>query len=485
MAAESDEGSDADERMTDFESVMWTLDGDPRLSSAFANLTLLDHPPDRAELRRRMASATEAVPRLRRRIVEGGGAFTTPVWRDDPSFDLDHHIRWVDLGGRTLDELVASLSARPFDRERPLWEFVVIEGLPDGRAAMVQRFDHTITDGEGGIRLSVQFLDLERSPTSGLGTPTSGRGPRGAPRVEVTSDADNSVSQEQPSSRAADSLRGITSAPAAMWRSVANVPSRTAELLDTMLDAVGQLAIDGRRSPLWTDRSTERWFGRSALRLDEVKEAAHALGGTVNDLFVTGALAAAATVHQRADLPVAELRVAIPISTRADRSAAGNAFTPAHALLPAAEMPIEERFRAVHERLGRVKQGQGSISIDAAAAAARLMPDAALVGFAARTAGAVDFVCSNVRAAPFDLYIAGALLEGNYPLGPLVNTAFNLTTMSYRGRLFLGLVVDPVAVPDPVGLLAAMEASYRELLAAGGIAPRSVAEDRPSDRSPG
>lgn len=451
-----------DEHMTDFEAVMWAVDADPRLSSAFANLTVLDRPPDRAELRRRMVGATDAVPRLRQRVVEERGALGTPVWRTDPSFDLDHHVRWVDLGDRDLDDLAASLSARPFDRERPLWEFVVIEGLPDGRAAMVQRFDHTITDGEGGIRLSVQFLDLERTPV---------HGPAAGSEEPHLPDAAN---EQEPVAtggvaRTWDRWRSITTAPGVVFRTVAGVPSRTAGVVEGALDAVQQLAVDGRRSPLWTDRSTERWFGRTALQLGEVKQAAHALGGTVNDLFVTGALGAAAQIHADAGLPVDELRVAIPISTRHDRSAGGNSFTPAHALLPAAPMSVEERFQLVHDRLGRVKHGQRSVPIDAAATAARLMPAAALTGFAARTAGAIDFVCSNVRAAPFDLYIAGALLVGNYPLGPLVNTAFNLTTMSYRGELFIGLVADRVAVGDPDGLLDAIEQSYAELLDAGGV----------------
>ena len=119
-----------------------------------------------------------------------------------------------------------------------------------------------------------------------------------------------------------------------------------------------------------------------------------------------------------------------------------------------------------------MKHGQGTVTLDGPAAAARLLPASALVGIAGRTAGAIDFVCSNVRAAPFDLFMAGAHLEGNYPLGPLLNTSFNLTTMSYRGWLFLGLLADRAAVPDPDGLLAALDRAYDEVLAAGGVATR-------------
>jgi hypothetical protein len=223
---------------------------------------------------------------------------------------------------------------------------------------------------------------------------------------------------------------------------------------------------------LWTERSTERWFGRSAVHLEDVKRAAHALGGSVNDLFVTGALTAAAEVHAAAGTPVEELRVAIPVSNRRSGGTGGNAFTPVHALLPAGDLDVEERFRLVHERLDHVKSDRAAVSLDGPAAAARLLPSSALVGLAGRTAGAIDFVCSNVRAAPFDLYMAGARLEGNYPLGPLLNTSFNLTTMSYRGWLFLGLLADRQAVGDPGGLLAALDRAYDEVLAAGGVAER-------------
>ena len=72
-----------------------------------------------------------------------------------------------------------------------------------------------------------------------------------------------------------------------------------------------------------------------------------------------------------------------------------------------------------------------------------------LVRLARQQVLTVDFATSNVRAAPFDLYIAGALMHGNYPLGPIAGTAWNLTTMSYRGHLDLGLHVDRAAVADP------------------------------------
>ncbi len=434
--------------MSGFESLMWELERDPQLSSAFANLTIFDRPPDRARFRRKMERATIAVPRLRQRVVTSANPLERPRWVDDPDFDLDHHLRWTHLGGDgDLDELydlAATLSGQPFDRERPLWEFVTIEGLRDGKAAMLQRLHHTITDGEGGVRLSVQFLDFERHPDEDLDTPPK------PPR---------------PAAPANDAQEPADIGPA-LW-------ARATGLAGVARSTWRQARVGSRRSPLWTDRSLTRWFGTTVLSLAQVREAAHALGGSVNDLFITGAVDAAGEIHRAAGHPVDHLRVSMPVSTRHDRSAGGNAFSPTQMLAPTGPMSPVERFAALHEILAAVKEERVIGALEGAASAASVLPPVAIVRTGQHLAGAVDFVCSNVRAAPFDLYIGGAAMEANYPIGPLAGTAFNLTTMSYRGWLFLGLMVDAAAVPDPERLLEQLDRSYDALLAAGGVEERA------------
>jgi diacylglycerol O-acyltransferase len=159
----------------------------------------------------------------------------------------------------------------------------------------------------------------------------------------------------------------------------------------------------------------------------------------------------------------------MPVSTRHDRSAGGNAFSPTQTLVPTGEMAITERFELIHHALTAVKTERVIDALEGAANAAAMLPSAALVRTGQHLAGSVDFVCSNVRAAPFDLFIGGAFMEANYPLGPLAGTAFNLTTMSYRGWLFLGLVTDPAAVQHPEELLSELDAAYAALLSAGGV----------------
>src|SRR6184192_2610885 len=151
-------------RMSDAEALMWTVEKDPALRSSFLQLTLLDSTPDFARFRRRMERAVKVLPRLRQRVVPPPARFAPPEWADDPSFDIDFHVRRLALPppgtDRQLLDLAALVYEDAFDRARPLWQLSVVEGLEGGRAALLVKMHHTITDGVGGVRLSMQFLDL-------------------------------------------------------------------------------------------------------------------------------------------------------------------------------------------------------------------------------------------------------------------------------------------------------------------------------------
>ena len=159
--------------------------------------------------------------------------------------------------------------------------------------------------------------------------------------------------------------------------------------------------------------------------------------------------------------------MAMPISTRKDKAAGGNSFVPTRELVPAGIEDPVERFAAVHEALNRTKGEKILGVVDGAAGFANLLPTSVLVRFARQQTETIDFTTSNVRAANFDLYIGGGLILGTYPLGPLAGTAFNLTMMSYRGQLNMGLYVDTGAIEDPELLRTCLIESFAELVAAG------------------
>lgn len=453
---------------------MWTLEKNPALSNTFANVTILDRPPDHARFVDKMAAAVTKVPKLHQRPVESPGPLANPAWTDDPDFDLHHHLRWVNLGNRAttreLYDYVTTLTSQPFDRERPLWDFTIIEGLEGGAAAMLQRMHHTITDGEGGIRLSVAFLDIERSPDP--------------PSVDARTDdrqTDTTGDEAAEAGWMTDLVGALTESLRQRGAQVVDAISAAGSFIAHPTDAAEMARSAGRQaqvltrcSPLWTERSLDRWFGTTSLDLAAVKDASHRLGGTVNDFFVTGAVAAAGAYHRAQGAEVAELRMSMPVSirevgpdaNRGDPMRGGNAFSPSQVMVPTTEMSAGERFTELHERLTATRGEPALGALGGVAAVVNLLPTAALLATGERVTAGIDFVCSNVRAAPFDLYMGGALLEANYPVGPLAGTAFNLTTMSYRGTLWLGLHVDSGAVGDPELLLSEVEMAYRELFEA-------------------
>lgn len=456
-----------DKRMSDVEALMWNLQKDPHLDSTFGSVTILDRPPDLDRLRRRLLRMVDRIPRLHQRVVPSLGRLAPPEWHDDPEFDIGYHVRHIALPPpgtrRQLFDLATTFIRDPFDRTRPLWEFVIVEGLEDGRAALVQKMHHTITDGEGGVRMSEQFIDVDRD----------------APDID---EVDLALDPPEPDSNvfetAADVVGhtwrrglGIAQRAGTAVLDTARHPSRLGtvgpDVVETTRSALRQLTVtDQSHSPLWTDRTLRRRLEVLDVDFDDARATAKALGGSLNDFFVTGAAGGAGEYHRRLGHPVETLRMAMPVSTRRDRSAGGNAFVPTRALVPVGADPAA-RFEAIHAQLDQTKHERVLGLVDQLAGLLNLLPTSVLARFTLEQARTVDFTTSNVRAAPFDLYIAGALVEANYPLGPLAATAFNLTMMSYRGTLNMGVHIDTGAVEHPELLRACLEESYAELIAAG------------------
>src|SRR3954451_661032 len=154
-----------DTKMSDAEGLMWRLEKDPHLSSTFGNITILATRPDFGRIVRRMEHATKIVPRLRQRVQSAPANLAAPTWVNDTNFDIDYHVRHMALPKpgtmRQLLDLATLLINDPFDRTRPLWQIVVIDGLRGGRSALVEKLHHTISDGEGMVQLSLAFLDFE------------------------------------------------------------------------------------------------------------------------------------------------------------------------------------------------------------------------------------------------------------------------------------------------------------------------------------
>jgi hypothetical protein len=203
--------------------------------------------------------------------------------------------------------------------------------------------------------------------------------------------------------------------------------------------------------------------------LSAMRASAKALGGTINDVFVTGAVLGAVRYHEHAETPLEALNISFVVSTRDTRGPDTNAFAPTRVQVPAGPMTIEERFAAIRSILAVGRQGvRAGGAMGSVAGLANLLPTSLLTSVARSQTAHMDFATSNIRGAPVPTYVSGARILWTGTLGPVAGTAFNLTAMSYDGSFDMGLHVDPVAVSDCDDLSRCIEAGFRELLAAGG-----------------
>jgi hypothetical protein len=226
-------------------------------------------------------------------------------------------------------------------------------------------------------------------------------------------------------------------------------------------------------STLWGARSLERHLEILQVPLEPVKAAAHALGGTLNVAFLTASAAAAGAYHRELGAPVDTLRASMAISTRRKESGAGsNAFTLAKLRVPTSQMDVTERFGAIQAAADAVRSSvAGGINLGSLAALAAALPTSLIVRLARQQSRTIDFATSNLRAAPFPLYIAGARIMGNFPVGPLAGVAFNLTLLSYCGSLDMGLHLDPAAVAEPALLRTRLLDAFDELIDVASLTP--------------
>ncbi len=463
-----------DDRMSDAEALMWRVEKDPFLTSTFANITVLDRPIDFEAFVARMNRASIAIPRLRQRVQPTPVASGAPRWVRDPEFNIRHHVRRMALpypgSMRQLQELTTLIANDAFDRSRPLWQFVIVEGLEGGQCALIQKLHHTVTDGQGGVALSMQFLDLTREAAP-------------LPPLPEPDETSHQSATQAAGEVLTSSFNDVMRTPLALLRQVREVlsdplglPAVGTQAAAAVQGLVAELqSVDPARSPLWTQRSLQRQLETLRVPYRDLLDASRALGGKLNTAFLTAAADAAGRYHYEKGSPVESLRTSMAISTRNESSGA-NAFTLTRMLVPTLQMPITERFAAINETIGVAREQAKTASLDTLATMSALLPTTVLTRIARTQSQTVDFATSNVRGAGVPLFIGGAMVLGNYPVGPLGGVAFNLTMLSYNHSLDMGLNVDTAAVTDPELLRRCIEDSMRELITASRPTATAVGE---------
>jgi len=450
--------------MTNAEAIMWAVEKDPALRSDFCNVMFLDRRPTDERLRATMQRALDAIPRFGQRVIGAPLRIVPPEFADDPTLDLDAHARVVAVPSpgddRAMLDLCGALAEQPLDRARPLWEFTVIEGLTGGRAALLQKVHHTVTDGVGGLKLSVAMVDFERDPESKARDEVPATD--GAPATPLSTARDAVVDAAH---RSLDTVRRTVETAGHVVTHPSEVPGRAADAARLLASIQRQaLVTDPARSDVMNGRSLRRHFEVLELPFEPLRLAATKLGGSVNDAFVTGLASALGRYHERADSAVDELRLAMPVSTRQRGDTSTNRFVPSRVLVPIQPADdVHALFGDVHERLLATKRETALSAAEGLAGAIAGLPTSVLVAMTRSQTRTIDFGASNLRGSPVPLYLAGARILGSYPMGPRTGCALTVTMLSYCDDVHVGLNIDPAAIVDIAAFMRDVRDAYDDL----------------------
>lgn len=431
-----------------------TASGDPRMRSTVVALAVLDSAPDWERLRTRLERLTHFVPTLRMRPLYGMFGLSAPRLALDPDFDIDVHVHRYRLPeGSGWNELlgdVRRMSLTDFDRNRALWEAVLIEGLPGGEAAFALKLHHSIADGQATVIMALSLFELGPDPNPD--DPPTPEVPRGED-VSLLDIARANV--EDNLTKFKDSAEGLLRAGGGVALQALGDPGGALDVVRQTVDSISKAVSvpEAPLSPLWVERGTTYHFGAFEFPFAGLKHAAKSRGFSVNDAFMAAVASGVDRYHERYGAQVPELRVNVPISLRGDagdRSAqASNAVAIARFEMPMEGLDVDDRMAVIHELVDAWRGAPAMRMADPLADVSWFVP----VPVLAQAAKASDITTSNVPGPPIALYLAGARMVAAFPLVATIGAAVNVTMVTYDGNACIGVSTDDRSIPDHGELL--------------------------------
>jgi diacylglycerol O-acyltransferase / wax synthase len=417
------------------------------------------------DLKRHVERRLHLAPQFRWRLVDVPLGLERPGWIEDPDFSIDAHIRRIGVpspgGPEQLGNLIGDLVSLKLDRSKPLWEFWVIEGLEDGRIAILAKVHHSIIDGVSGSELAAVLFDLEPNPP------------------EIPAPERERVIEPLPDP--ADLFfHGVGDVMLVPWR-IARLVGQSVRQGLTFLGFQRQrnapaAPFQAPRTSFNAELTAGRGFAYTSVALDDVKAVRWAFDVKVNDVVL--ALCAGALrryLEARDELPAMPLIAQVPVSLRTDgdKDEVGTKVGAMFASLATNVVDPAMRLLAIHESTRGAKEMQRALAADKIMGLTEAAPPG-LISLAARmyTAAQLDrrtppimnLIISNVPGPPFPLYCAGAEIEALYPMGPLLyGTGVNITVFSYRDRVDFGFMVCRDLVPEPWFMVEGIELALQEL----------------------
>jgi WS/DGAT/MGAT family acyltransferase len=450
-------------------------------------------PPPFDEFLDSLRTRLHLVPRYRQKLsfppIESG----RPLWVDDPNFQLEYHVRQTALPAPGSEEQLMLLAARIFsqqlDRSRPLWEMWLVEGLEDGRCAVISKTHHAVIDGVSGVDIGQVMFDVGPVPAEiehPTGEPWIPRREPSAGELLATGVLGIARTGIEVATRA---LQALTRPQAALAEA-----RHAAEGLGEIVWAGLNPAPE---TPLNVEIGPHRRFEGVRCELRDFKLVKDAFGGTVNDVVlavVSGALRG--WLQSRGVRPEGlELRALVPVSIRAtdERGALGNRIAAMRGPLPVyVEDPVA-RLRAVSAAMRELKDSKQAVGAEVLASVQNFAPPTILaqavrIQFSTRL---FNLIVTNVPGPQFPLYVRGRQMKDVFPVAFLPRDhALAIAIMSYDGGMNFGLLGDYDALPDIAEIAEGIELALAELVSLaraqgeGEPPPARRPRSRPAIRDP-
>ena len=451
-------------------------DADPHVSMAIASIAIFEGPaPAQEEVLAYLAGRLPLVPRYRQKLRTVPLRLGRPVWVDDPDFDLRYHVRRTALpapgGDRELADLMARVMSQRLDRDRPLWEYWLAEGLPEGRWAFISKVHHCMVDGVSGTDLYRVIFDLSPEPAP----PVTGPDVTGDREVSAEPTAGELAARALADVvvlpvREAIALSRAAADPAATARQAAGTARALAKLAPALWPATGS-SLSG---PI--GRSRRYTWARASL--DDVKMIKKGLGGTVNDV-VLAAISGGfrSLLLARGEQPGPHMvRSLVPVSVRAPgtENVYENQVSALLADLPVHVADPVERLAAVQAELGALKTAREAVAGEALTALGSYTPFP-LASLGSRLAFGLPqrdivTVTTNVPGPRQPLYGMGRRVLEIIPYVPIATTLrTGVSIFTYCGNVTFGITGDFATSPDLDVLAEGIEHTLAELLTAARV----------------
>lgn len=429
------------------------------------------------------AERIHLLPTYRRRLAQVPFNLAHPTWEDDPDFDLANHLLQHSLPeGTSLEDAIdvaVTLNEPMLPRDKPLWRFYVISGVP-GRTLILQQTHHAMVDGVSGIEVTTILYDFD---PKGANRPPPGEPwhpePIPGPLERIGAALRDNLEKARPS-------RAFTLFDNAEERR--RLLGRAARVLSNFLSrpVITAPFNAGLVGPKRRARYLKKPFG-------EIREIRRALGGTINDVVlavVSEAVARYLAAHDE-NTESQYMRVMCPVSVRTEDQAGalGNQVSAIFPVLPAWPMHPRQRLNAVCTETDRIKADQEAQALalmtqgdtpiwpvamaptqlvgtpfDPTALAARLPPLVLPNGWRPPNIG-FNFVCTNVPGVQVPQYLCGHRVTDTIGLLVLTgNVGFSVTVLSYNKELYFNFICEPHLLPDLETIVEAADDTFEALL---------------------